>query len=204
MRRQPKLESSGYSRMGFRSDGRIRKMHKVTVRQEIVDRVLARRGRYHWFEELDPRRTALVVIDMQELFCAPGGPAEVAGSRNIVSPIKRADRGTSKARSPGHLGIACQRSRRRLVVTGKLFFNYVVSDKVRQENAWRAWRRGDKRFGLDLTVGPNDVTVIKNRYSAFTPGSSSLERLLRSRGIETLLIAGTKPMFAVKAPHATR
>ena len=56
-------------------------MHKVSVRQEIIDRVLARRGRYHWFEELDPRRTALVVIDMQELFCAPGAPAEVPGSR---------------------------------------------------------------------------------------------------------------------------
>ena len=60
-------------------------MHKVTIRQEIIDRVLARRGRYHWFEELDPRRTALVVIDMQDLFCAPGAPAEVAGSREIVS-----------------------------------------------------------------------------------------------------------------------
>src|SRR6202008_426285 len=56
-------------------------MHKVDVRQEIVDRVLARRGRYHWFEELDPRRTALVVIDMQEAFCAPGAPAEDPNSR---------------------------------------------------------------------------------------------------------------------------
>ena len=62
-------------------------MHKVTVRQEIIDRVVARRGRYHWFEDLDPRRTALVVIDMQELFCAPGAAAEVAGSREIVEPI---------------------------------------------------------------------------------------------------------------------
>jgi len=62
-------------------------MYKVTVRQEIIDRVLARRGRYHWFEGIDPRRTALVVIDMQELFCAPGGAAEVAVSREIVPPI---------------------------------------------------------------------------------------------------------------------
>ncbi len=59
-------------------------MHNVTVRQEIIDRVLARRGRYHWFDELDPRRTALVVIEMQELFCAPGAAAEVAGHRLIM------------------------------------------------------------------------------------------------------------------------
>ena len=40
-------------------------MHSVTVRKEIVDRVLQRRGRYHLFDRLDPARTALVVIDMQ-------------------------------------------------------------------------------------------------------------------------------------------
>src|ERR1700694_2478658 len=55
-------------------------MHAVTVRKEIVDRVLQRRGRYHLFDRLDPRRTALVVIDMQSAFCAPGGPAEGAGA----------------------------------------------------------------------------------------------------------------------------
>ena len=52
-------------------------MHQVGVRQEIIDRVLARRGRYHWFERLEARKTALLVIDMQEAFCAPGAPAEV-------------------------------------------------------------------------------------------------------------------------------
>ena len=38
------------------------RMHQVGVRQEIVDRVLARRGRYYWFDRLDPQRTALLVI----------------------------------------------------------------------------------------------------------------------------------------------
>jgi ureidoacrylate peracid hydrolase len=37
-------------------------MHQVGVRQKIVDRVLARRGCYHWFDRLDPQRTALLVI----------------------------------------------------------------------------------------------------------------------------------------------
>ncbi len=36
------------------------------------------------------------------------------------------------------------------------------------------------------------VTLIKNRYSAFSPGASPLERELRARGIDTLLVAGTK------------
>src|SRR5258708_19977506 len=62
-------------------------MHSITVRKEIVDRVLQRRGRYHLFDRLDPARTALVVIDMQTAFCAPGGPAEVPPSRDIVPSV---------------------------------------------------------------------------------------------------------------------
>src|SRR5215831_8048141 len=73
-------------------------MHSVTVRKEIVDRVLQRRGRYHLFDRLDPARTALVVIDMQNTFCAPGGPAEVPVSRGIVGPINRL---TAELRSLG-------------------------------------------------------------------------------------------------------
>jgi hypothetical protein len=45
-------------------------VHSVTIRKEIADRVLQRRGRYHLFDRLDPARTALVAIDMQNTFCA--------------------------------------------------------------------------------------------------------------------------------------
>ena len=64
-------------------------MHHVTVRQEIIDRVLARRGRHHLFDALDPARTAIVVIDMQNMFCEPGAPAEVPASRGICDNINR-------------------------------------------------------------------------------------------------------------------
>jgi ureidoacrylate peracid hydrolase len=62
-------------------------VHNVAIRQEIIDRVMARRGRVHWFDTLDPKTTALVVIDMQSTFCEPGAPGEVAVSREIVEPI---------------------------------------------------------------------------------------------------------------------
>lgn len=47
-------------------------MHNVSIRPEIVDRAMARRGRLHWFDSLNPKSTALVAIDMQSTFCAPG------------------------------------------------------------------------------------------------------------------------------------
>src|SRR6202047_1630758 len=47
-------------------------MHKVSIPQSITDRVVARRGREHIFDTIDPGKTALVVIDMQNAFMLPG------------------------------------------------------------------------------------------------------------------------------------
>ena len=62
-------------------------MHEFTIRQEIVDRVVKRRGRMRLFERLDPARTAAVYIDMQVTFLAPGAPVEVPMARTIVPQI---------------------------------------------------------------------------------------------------------------------
>lgn len=165
-------------------------MHRVTVRQEIVDRVLTRRGRYHLFDRLDPQRTALVVIDMQSTFCAPGGPAEVVTARGIVDPINNL---TEELRKLGVPVIWVLHANTQ--VNGKsdweLFFNLIVADKVK-EKTLDSLSPGKQDIWSGLHVGPQDATVIKNRYSALIAGSSQLERLLRSMGIDTILIAGTK------------
>ena len=62
-------------------------MHSVSVRQEILDRVLQRRGRVDFYDGIDAKKAALVVIDMQNTFCAAGAPAEVPTSRGIVPAI---------------------------------------------------------------------------------------------------------------------
>jgi ureidoacrylate peracid hydrolase len=173
-------------------------MHSVTVRKEIVDRVLQRRGRYHLFDRLDPARTALVVIDMQSTFCAPGGPAEVPASRGIVEPINGL---TAELRALGVPVFWVLHANSR--IGGKsgdkrggksdweLFFNTIVADAVRDKTLDSlAAAKQDIWAGLVTTAA--DHTVLKNRYSAFIAGSSSLERLLRGMGIDTILVAGTK------------
>src|ERR1700704_6971179 len=64
-------------------------MHRVAIRPEIIERVTARRGRLHLYDALDPKRSALLVIDMQNAFVAPGAPIEVPGARDIVPGINR-------------------------------------------------------------------------------------------------------------------
>lgn len=165
-------------------------MHRVKVRQEIVERVLARRGRYHLFDRLDAERTALIVIDMQGTFCAPGGPAEVKTARSIVEPINNF---TEELRKLGVPVIWVLHANTQ--VNGKsdweLFFNFIVADNVK-ERTLDSLSPGKQDIWSGLHVGPQDVTVVKNRYSALIAGSSQLERLLRSMGVDTILVAGTK------------
>lgn len=162
------------------------------ISQHIIDRVMARRGRLHLFERFDARRTALVVIDMQRTFCAPGAPAEVPASRGIVGPINRLAAGL---RDKGGTVIWCTHAN---VGTGegsdwRNFFDHFVSDEVRERTIESLSPGGSgQRIWDDLDVRESDIKLFKNRYSALVPGSSQLERILRSLGIDTLLICGTK------------
>jgi ureidoacrylate peracid hydrolase len=165
-------------------------MHPIAIRQEIVARVLERRGRLHLFDKLEPRRTALLVIDMQNAFVAPGAPVEVPAARDIVASINR---------------LSAELRRRKVPVIWVLhenqpggsdwdgFFGVFVAPGKR-ERAAAALTRGAALQCLwpELTVAQTDLRVAKNRYSALIAGSSSLDQLLREKGIDTLLIAGTK------------
>ena len=46
-------------------------MHKLSIPQSVVDRVVAKRGREYCFEDLEAAKTALVVVDMQNAFMLP-------------------------------------------------------------------------------------------------------------------------------------
>jgi ureidoacrylate peracid hydrolase len=165
-------------------------MHIVSIRPEIVERVIARRGKLHWFDTLDPKKTALIVIDMQETFCAPGSPAEVASSRDIVAPINK------MARALRDLGGAVifvlhANSQFGAKSDWELFFNNVVSGDVREKTI-ESLSPGRQKIWQGLEQGNSDITVFKNRYSALISGASNLERVVRNLGVDTLLIAGTK------------
>ena len=56
----------------------------------MIDRVVARRGREHIFDDLDPAKTALVVVDMQNGFMVPElGHAACKMAHEIVPNINR-------------------------------------------------------------------------------------------------------------------
>jgi ureidoacrylate peracid hydrolase len=160
------------------------------LRKEIIDRVVARRGRLHLFDRLDARNTALLVIDMQNAFVAKGAPVEVPAARGIVPAINRL---TAELRQRGarviwvcHQNDAGGRDWER-------FFGSFVAPQNRQRAA-QALTAGDplQRLYPELHVAPGDLAATKNRYSALIGESPPVGSMLKQYGIDTLLIAGTK------------
>ncbi len=167
-------------------------MHQVTIRPEIIERVLARRGRHHLFDSLDPAQTAFVVIDMQNMFCEPGSPAEVPESRGICDPINFL---CDELRALG--GLVIWITSATVSANGKSDWEHFVRNFVAedvQERTIDALKPGGpgEQIWHELDVREGDLQVRKNRYSALTPGSSMLQSLLSSQGIRNVLIGGTK------------
>ena len=163
-------------------------MHRVEIRREIVERLLARRGRLHLFDTLDPKRSALVVIDMQNAFVAPGAPMEVPAARAIVAPINRL---AAELRRRGVAVIWVTHENRKDGGDWPGFFDAFVAPGRRAEAAAALACGSDlQKLWPELVLAAQDLRVGKNRYSAFI--RSDFEKMLHQRGIDTLLIAGTK------------
>jgi ureidoacrylate peracid hydrolase len=165
-------------------------MHPTQIPADIVERLTARRGRLHAFEAIDPRRTALVVIDMQEAFVAPGAPSETPVAREIVPNINRL---AAALRAAGGAVAWVQAA---FKPTGPqswpLYFDCMVAPALSAQilDALTEGRPGHALWrGLDAQQG--DIRVKKNRYSAFFPGACELPGLLRARAIDCVLVAGT-------------
>ena len=165
-------------------------MHKLAIPQSVVDRVVKRHGREHVHEDFDPAKTALVVVDMQNAFMLPGvahSPCLMA--QEIVPNINRLAQGV---RETGGTVVWIQ-----TLYTDDTLENwsslYDMLGVQGTEKRARALAGGSKGYELwpDLEVKPEDLIVVKNRYSAFIQGSSNLEQVLRERGIDTVLITGT-------------
>src|SRR5678815_4413176 len=153
-------------------------MHSAEIRKEIVDRVIARRGKLHLFDALDPNKTALLVIDMQNAFVAPGAPVEVPAARDIVPSINRL---TAELRKRGVPVIWVMHENAKDGADWDGFFGAFVSDRTRASAALTVgspmqtlWR--------DLDVSHGDLRVAKTRYSAFI--KSDFEKRLKERGID--------------------
>src|SRR6185436_9668669 len=76
-------------------------MHILAISEAVRERGRTRTGKLHPFDAIEPRRSALLVIDMQNYFVKPGHQGEVPMARRIVPHINRL--GAELRRSGGHV-----------------------------------------------------------------------------------------------------
>ena len=62
-------------------------VHKIDISQETHAAARRWRGSVHLFEHIDPKRTAHLVVDLQNVFMEPGAPVEVPVARDIVPNV---------------------------------------------------------------------------------------------------------------------
>lgn len=165
-------------------------MHDVTLPPELLDQLESRRGRRRVFGSVQPRATALLVVDMQNSFVAADGFAYVATAAGIVPNINRLARAL---RGGGGWVVWIRTS---LAPDGRsawdTYFNHFVptADAELRRAALSPGHEGHAFWpGLDIQDG--DLISDKDRFSALIQGSSTLEAELRTRGVDTLLVTGT-------------
>ncbi|WP_454633003.1 cysteine hydrolase family protein [Bradyrhizobium cenepequi] len=165
-------------------------MHKIEMSSEILDRIKGYRDGIHIFGNIDPSRTAHVIVDLQNGFMEPGATVELPVAREIVPNVNAI---SAAVREAGGLNV---------------FIRYLIDDETLVN--WSSWftdfasperrkamidtfSKGCHGFALwpGLDVQSSDLIVDKTRFGAFVPGSSKLHEILQERGIDTLIITGT-------------
>ena len=171
--------------------------HPVTVSEHIKERLIKIRGDVRLYRDMVPERTAFVAIDMQNAFVAPGAPIEVAQSRTIVPVINRMAKGCRELDIPV---IWIRSHHPKGGADWRPFFDYYVRPERREAAASALSEEAPgSQFYPEMDIQDSDYVVIKNRYSCFIPGSSSLERLLRSQRRDNIILAGTKTNICVES-----
>lgn len=165
--------------------------HRVEIPDYVIERIMAKRGKLHVFETFVPKKTALVVIDMQNFFVE-----EVETAISICPNINLVAR---DLRKKGGLVAWVQ-----LTVAEKhggasawpIYHDYFFTDsKMKAHKDGLTDGSNGHALFKDLEVLPEDIVCKKNRFSTFIQGSSNLHERLQARGIENLLIAGTATNF---------
>lgn len=148
-------------------------------------------------ERVDPSRTALVIVDMQRDFVAPTGVCAKAGDDlSTVAAV------TDRLR----LLIKAAREHELLIIYVRSVYDRVYLAENQLEQLDRRGLGGlcrtespgsDFADGIGPSGAPNEIVVSKHRFSAFC--GTSLDLILRSNGIKTLVMTGVATDVCVES-----
>ncbi len=142
--------------------------------------------------KLNPTKTALLVIDMQEGFLNPESPTYIPMAWDTVPACAAVQ---EKARELG-------------IPVYFVIRKYAVDGTDVEFTRYFAWKKGGKpcsceaapigwNMPKEFAVLPGDTVLVKPRYSAFF--HTHLDGILRRRGIDTVIVTGTTTPNCIRA-----
>ena len=149
------------------------------IPQALVDKIVARRGRLHVYDEVDPASTALVVIDFDVGSCAREPELTDAAIVNVNALARR-------LRSAG--GIVA-------FATSRITNPTDLARRLGEESA-AAYYAETQPGGMGTVLAPSldvsgdDLHSVKLGASAFFPGRCDLHDQLTAAAVDTVFIAG--------------
>lgn len=165
-------------------------MHKIALNPDLIRQLTAERGgTLHLFDNLDPAKTAHLIIDLQNGFMEPGAPVEVPLAKEIVPNVNAI---SEAVRAAGGTNIFVQFTTPvdALDSWSSFYQRFPVKDRKAHQAAfapdahyWELWP--------ELEVRDDELKVPKGRFGAFIPGTCDLHEILQKRGVDTLIITGT-------------
>lgn len=162
-------------------------MHKIVI-PDYAFRLLKERSRGGTVRRILTRRSALLVIDMQNAFVAENGALQIPNARDIVDPINSI---AGALREQG--GKVC----------------WIQTSFKDEAERWSYWFRerlqpdasrtmienltpGNSGYELfhQLAVDQSDIRCVKTRFSPFIGDASDLDRVLRRHAVDTVIVVG--------------
>jgi ureidoacrylate peracid hydrolase len=134
---------------------------------------------------VDPSSTGIVVIDMLNEFCKPGGAMVLPGYERLVPPQKLV---IAAGREAGCPILFVVDTHRRNMRQDREFLKRIPHCL---DGTWGA------RVIDDLDPRPDDIYIVKRRYSAFF--NTDLDLTLRDLRVDTLVIFGVVTNICVRS-----
>jgi nicotinamidase-related amidase len=151
----------------------------------VIDRVMAKRGRLAVFDHFDALKTAFLVIDMQNFY--------VGEIPSVLAIIPNINRIAARVRELGGLVVWVGMS---AGADGESRWhvyhdNFFTPEKGANHRDQLSPGHAGHKFHANLKMDPRDEVVYKSRFSPFIAGASNIQDVLKARGIENLIVAGT-------------
>jgi ureidoacrylate peracid hydrolase len=134
---------------------------------------------------VDPKSTGIIVIDMLNEFCKPGGAMVLPGYEALVPPQKKVIEAGRQAGCPILFVVDTHRANMRQER------EFLKRTPHCLEGTWGA------QVIEDLDPRPDDIYVVKRRYSAFF--NTDLDLTLRDLQLNTLVVFGVVTNICVRS-----